>query len=119
MEILHNNRCSKSRCALEFLAEKGVKPAIVDYLTNPLTEEEITVLLTKLGIKASELVRTSEEIYKSKFKGKKMTQKTWIKALAKYPQLIERPIVIDGDKAIIARPAESLEAFLNGSQTIE
>ena len=119
MEILHNNRCSKSRCALEYLSEKGVKPTIVDYLTNPLTEEEITVLLTKLGIKASELVRTSEEIYKSKFKEKKMTQKTWIKALAKYPQLIDRPMVIDGDKAIIARPAESLEAFLNGNQTIE
>lgn len=48
-----------------------------------------------------------------------MTQKTWIKAMAKYPQLIERPIVIDGDKAIIARPAESIEAFLNGNQRIE
>ncbi len=90
------------------LDEIKVKANVVEYLINPPTEEELVEILKKLGMKASELVRTSETLYKNKFEGKKMTEDQWLKALVKHPILIERPIVVRGNKAVIARPAERL-----------
>ncbi len=109
LTIYHNNKCSKSRDAMCILDELKVKANVVEYLITPPSYEEIEGLLTKLGMKASELIRKNETIYKEKFEGKKMTEEQWIKAMVKYPILIERPIVVRGTKAVIARPAERLK----------
>ena len=112
LTIFHNNKCSKSRDAMCILDEIKVKANVREYLINPPDEDEIRVLLDQLGMEAHELVRKSETLYKEKFEGKKMTDEQWVKAMAKHPILIERPIVVKGNKAIIARPAEKLRAFL-------
>jgi len=106
--IYHNGRCSKSRGALEILQEKGIEHDIRYYLMEPLNQKELKALLKKLGIKAEDLVRKSEDLYKQEYAGKKLTQAPWIKVLAENPVLIERPIVEKGDKAVIARPPEKL-----------
>ncbi|MGN6566302.1 MAG: arsenate reductase (glutaredoxin) [Flavipsychrobacter sp.] len=110
--IYHNGRCSKSRGALEILQEKGVPFQVRWYLTEPLNQKEIKALLKKLGMKASELVRTGEPLYKEQFKDQQLTEQQWVKVLAENPVLIERPIVEKGDKAIVARPPEKVLAFL-------
>lgn len=104
--LYHNNRCSKSRGALEILREQGLEPEIRYYLTDPLSAAALQSLLKKLGIKAEELVRKSEDLYKQEYRDRKLTNAEWIKILAANPVLIERPIVEKGDKAIIARPPE-------------
>lgn len=106
IKIYHNTRCSKSRCALELLEKKKINPEIVEYLKTPLTEKEIRELLKLLGLKAIDIVRKGEELYKEKYKDKKMSEADWIKILAKNPVLIERPIVVKGNKAVIGRPPE-------------
>lgn len=112
MKILHNNRCSKSRCALELLETSGSTFEIIKYLDNPLNKAEIKVLLKQLNLPAEAVIRISEPDYKDNFKGKTMSENDWIDALVKYPKLLERPIVIKGDKAIIARPPEKVNEFL-------
>lgn len=112
IEIYHNTRCSKSRCALDMLNKKGADVVIRDYIKTPPTKKELKDLLAKLGIKASELARKKEPVFLEKFKDKKFTETEWITILAENPILIERPIVVDGYAAIIARPPELLEEFL-------
>lgn len=104
MKIYHNPRCRKSRETLELLQEKGVEPEIVLYLQTPPDKEELKAILAKLGIKPEQLIRKGEPDYKEKFKGKTLTDEQWIEAMLTYPKLIERPIVISGDKAVIGRP---------------
>jgi arsenate reductase len=110
--IYHNNRCSKSREAMCILDEIKTKANVIEYLITPPTEDDLKSLLKKLGMEAHELVRKNETIYKEKFDGKKMTEEQWIKAFVKYPILMQRPIVVKGNKAIIARPPEKLKEFL-------
>lgn len=112
IEIYHNTRCSKSRCALDMLSTKGADVVIHDYLKTPPTKKELKDLLAKLGIKACELVRKKEPIFLEKFKDKKFTETEWVTILTENPILIERPIVVDGYGAIIARQPELLEEFL-------
>lgn len=111
MKILHNNRCSKSRCALELLQKQTVELEIIRYLDEPLTKTELKILLKQLGLPAEDVIRKGEPDYKVNFKGKVMTEEDWLNALVKFPKLLERPIVIKGDKAIIARPPERVEEF--------
>lgn len=106
--LYHNPRCSKSRAALALLQEKGVEPAVVDYLKTPPTAAELRALVKKLGLKPEALVRTGEEIYKTKFRGKTLGDEQWIAALAANPILIERPVAIRGDRAVIGRPPEKV-----------
>ncbi len=112
IKIMHNNRCSKSRCALDFLEKKKIDIEIVEYLKTPLTEKEIRSLLKMLGLKAPDIVRKGEDLFKQKFKNKKLTEAEWIKILAKNPVLIERPIIIKGNKAIVGRPPELVLDFI-------
>ncbi|PZF73169.1 arsenate reductase (glutaredoxin) [Taibaiella soli] len=110
--IYHNGRCSKSRGALEILQEKGVPHEVRYYLMEPLSKAELKRLLKKLGMKAEEIVRKSETLYKEEYKDKKLTNEEWIAVLAEHPILIERPIVENGDKAVVARPPEKVLEIL-------
>lgn len=108
MLIYHNPRCSKSRQTLQLLKENGVTPEVVLYLENIPTKSELKTVLKKLNISAEELIRKGEKDYKENFKGKEMSEDQWIDAMIKFPKLIERPIVVKGDKAVIGRPPENV-----------
>ena len=104
----HNPRCTKSRQGLQLLESKGLQPTIVKYLDNPPSQKELRTIIKKLGIKPADLVRKTESIYKEKFKGKQLSDEEWIEAMIQYPKLIQRPILIKGDKAVVGRPTEAL-----------
>jgi len=104
MIIFYNPRCSKCREAKDLLEENNCEITFREYLKEPPTKKEITDLLKKLGCKAEDIVRKSEPLYKEKFESKKLTNAQWIKALSENPILIERPIVIDGERAVVGRP---------------
>lgn len=110
--IYHNPRCTKSRQGLAYLKEKGIDPQIKEYLKELPTREELSNVVKHLGIKAEDLIRKTEADYKDKFKGKSLSDEEWIDAMLRYPKLIERPIVIHGDKAVIARPTERIDELL-------
>lgn len=112
MQILHNPRCSKSRQALEILKENNVNPDVVLYLKDVPTIDELKMILQKLNIKPEELLRKNEAIYKEQYKGLTFNDDEWIKVMIDNPKLIERPIVINGNKAIIARPPEKVLELL-------
>lgn len=112
LKIYHNTRCSKSRDVCSILEKKKVKTEIIEYLKTPPTPSEIKELLKMLGMKAEDVVRKGEPLYKEKFASKKLTETQWIKALAENPILIERPIIVKGNKAIIGRPPEKVLEFL-------
>lgn len=113
IKIYHNVRCSKSREACSIIADKGIKAEIVEYLKTPPTQKEIKELLSLLKLKAEDIVRKGEELYKSNYKGKTFTEAQWIKILAENPVLIERPIVVNGRKAVIGRPPEKVLEILS------
>ena len=104
--IYHNARCSKSRSACEIVAGRGIEARIVEYLKTPPSRDELCAVLQKLGMKASELVRRGEEEYKQHYAGRTLTEDEWLDAMAEHPILIERPIVVRGARAVIARPPE-------------
>lgn len=108
IKIYHNNRCSKSRSGLQILEESGKPYEVVKYLEDVPSEEELKTIIDQLGIQPIDLVRKNEAIWKSNFKGKKLSDGDIIKAMLENPKLIERPIIINGDKAVIGRPPESI-----------
>jgi arsenate reductase (glutaredoxin) len=110
--IYHNPRCGKSRSTLALLEEKGIQPHIIEYLKTPPTKEELRAILKKLDMKPEQLVRKGEDIYKEKFAGKTLTDEQWLEVLVKNPILIERPIVVKGDRAVIGRPPENVMELL-------
>jgi arsenate reductase (glutaredoxin) len=110
--IYHNGECSKSKGALEILQELGVPHSIRYYLLEPLSRVELETLLKKLGIKAEQLVRKSEDLYKEKYQDKELSDSEWIDILVENPVLIERPIVEKDGKAVVARPPERLQEVL-------
>lgn len=112
MEVYHNPRCRKSREAVQLLEEKGIAFEIIEYLKEVPSESELTAVIAKLGIKPEQLLRKGEADYKDNFKGKELTDLEWIQAMIKYPKLIERPIIIKGDKAVVGRPLEKVLDFI-------
>jgi arsenate reductase len=113
ISIFHNPRCSKSRGALELLEERGIQPQIIRYLETPPSAAELKVLLGKLGIGARQLLRTGEDEYKELgLASSSLGDDQLIAAMAEHPKLIERPIVIVGDKAVIGRPPEKVLEIL-------
>lgn len=106
VKIYHNVHCSKSREACSILQEKNIPFEAIDYLKTPPSQKEIKDLLKKLGMKAEEIVRKGEVLYKEKYKNKKFSEAEWIQILSENPILIERPIIVKGDKAVIGRPPE-------------
>lgn len=108
ISIFHNPRCGKSRNTLAIINDKKLEVEVIEYLKTPPTEAELKEVVKKLGIKPEELIRRGEAIYKESYKGKELSDADWIKAMVEHPILIERPIVIKGDKAIIGRPPENV-----------
>ncbi|WP_300663518.1 arsenate reductase (glutaredoxin) [Fluviicola sp.] len=111
--IYHNTRCSKSREGLCILEELGADIEIRDYLLVPPTYEELDNLLKLLKAKPLDIIRQKEEIFQEKYLGKKRTRKQWIQSMMKYPILIERPIVVKGDQAIVGRPPVLIKDLLS------
>ena len=107
--IYHNSRCSKSRGGLAYLEEKGVEFTVRQYLNNPLTFDELKLLIAKTGLTPDDIVRKNEDYYKKNLKGKELSADELIEEMVKEPRLIERPIVEKGDKAVVARPVENID----------
>lgn len=113
LTLYHNPRCSKSRAALELLEARGLKPEIVRYLDSPLSTSELKELLNKLGLTARQLLRTGEDEYKTlELADAGLKEAQLIAAMVEHPKLIERPILVAGDKAIIGRPPEKVLEIL-------
>lgn len=112
MKIYHNPRCSKSRKGLQYLEEKGCKFEIVKYLEEGLNEEELTELISKTGNKPFDFVRQHEKDYKEQYKGKILSDKEWIKVLVENPKLLHRPIIENGNKAVLGNPVENINGVI-------
>ena len=112
IQILHNARCGKSRDCLAFLTESGKEFEVIKYLETVPTFEELKEIISKLGIKPIDLVRKKEPIWLENFKTKALSDNEIIEAMVANPILIERPIVINGKKAVIARPLENAKSIL-------
>jgi|SRR5690606_1238900 len=112
IKIYHNPRCQKSREGLEILEKSGKEFKIIKYLEENPSESELKEILKLLNIKPEELIRKNESIWKENFKGKKLTDEEIVQAMAKHPNLIERPIVINNKKAVIGRPPLLIKSLL-------
>ncbi len=112
--IFHNPRCSKSRQALGLLREQGVEPVVIDYQKTPLSVEELERILTLLGKEPLEITRTQEKVFKELglSKDDRRSRKEWLEILHANPRLIERPIVMKDNRAVIGRPPEEVLAVL-------
>ena len=109
LTLYHNPRCSKSRAALQLLEERGLQPTIVRYLETPPSAEELRSLLGKLAIPARQLLRSGEDEYRDLGLAREdLSEAQLIEAMAAHPKLIERPILIAGDRAVIGRPPENI-----------
>ena len=104
IQIYHNPRCSKSREGIEILKKSNVPFEIKEYLKHPPTIAELNKLILLLGISPIQLIRKGESAWKENYKGKELSDSEIVKAMVDYPKLIERPIVINGKKAVIGRP---------------
>jgi arsenate reductase len=112
ISIYHNNRCSKSRDSLALLTQQNIEIKVIDYLKNPPTAKQIKTLLKKLKMKPLELLRKNENLYKDNYKEINLSDDEWIELMAKNPILIERPIIVNGNKAVIGRPPEKVLEIL-------
>ena len=112
MKIYHNPRCSKSRQTLKIIEDSGQEVEIVEYLKTPPTEEELQEVLQDLNLPIEYLIRKGEEVYKTEFKGKDLSDEEWIKALVENPKMLERPIVVKDRQAILGRPPENVQKLL-------
>lgn len=112
IKVYHNSRCSKSRCALAYLDEQNVKYEVVEYLKDVPSKAELMEIIGMLDIKPEALIRKGEPDFKENFKGKMLTDDQWVDAMIQFPKLIERPIVIKNNKAVIARPTERIDELV-------
>ena len=112
IQIYHNPRCGKSRDCLTYLEQSGKEFQVIKYIETVPTVEELKIIIEKLNIKPLELVRKKEKVWIENFKNSTMTDEEIILAMVANPILIERPIVIDGKKAVIARPLEKMNTIL-------
>ena len=101
--------CSKSRCALDLIKDSGKPYEVIEYLKNTPTENELGEILAKLEMKPEELIRKGEKLFKEEFAGKTFSDEEWIKIMVANPILIERPIIVNENGAVIGRPAENIQ----------
>ena len=115
MKIYHNPRCSKSRQTLQLIKDAGAEVEIIEYLNEIPTKEELKLILMQLNLKPLDIIRKGEAVYKEKFKNSNFNDDEWIKIMIEYPKLIERPIVVKGNKAILGRPPENVLDLIQSS----
>ena len=108
MKIYHNPRCRKSREILTLILDNGKAPEIVEYLKSPPSADELRAIIDLLGISAQDLIRKGEDIFKTEYKGKELSDAEWIDAMIQNPKLIQRPIVVENGKAVLGRPPENV-----------
>lgn len=111
IKIYHNPRCRKSRETLELIKEETSEIEIIEYLKNIPAKEELEKLLHKLNMNVEDIIRKEEQVYKEKFKGKNFTDSEWLNILIEHPKLLQRPIVVRNNKAIIGRPPENVKSL--------
>jgi arsenate reductase len=109
MIIYHNPRCRKSRETLALILEEGKEVEVVEYLKDIPNKEKLNDILMKLNLNVKDIIRKNEGLYKEKFKGKNFNDDEWVQILIENPKLIERPIVVRGNKAVIGRPPETVK----------
>ena len=112
MKIYHNPRCTKSRQSLALLRENSVEPEVIEYLKTPLDNNALRDLLKKLGLTAHEILRTKEAEYTAASLSPESSEAEILTAIAAYPILLERPIIVKGNRAVIGRPPENVLALL-------
>lgn len=113
LTIYHNPRCSKSRQCVNFLKDLNTQNVqIINYFEQPFTEETLRDVLKKLNLSPIDLVRKNEKIWKELYKDKSLTNDELIKAMVNHPKLIQRPIAVKGDKAVVCRPLEEINKLL-------
>lgn len=110
--VYHNPRCSKSRSACALLEAHGVQAEVVDYLKTPPSREELQSILRKLGLRPQQLIRTGEAVFKEHYAGQTLDDDGWLDALQAHPVLMERPLVVWGEQAVIGRPPENVLTLL-------
>ena len=113
MKIYHNNRCRKSREALDVLEKSGQEFSIIKYLEDVPSVNELKDIIKLLNIKPIDLVRKNEAVWKENFKGKELTDNAIVKIMQENPKLIERPIVIKGKNAVVGRPIDNVTSLIN------
>lgn len=112
--IYHNPRCSKSRETLQLLQQRGLAPTVIEYLKTPPDRAELTSLLAKLGMRARDIARTDDPQFKAlQLEDGDAGDAQLIEAMAAHPQMIQRPIVVVGDRAALGRPPEAVLALLD------
>jgi len=112
IKIYHNPRCRKSREGLQILEDSGKEFEIIKYLDEIPTEKELSDIIELLGIKPIDLVRKNESIWKENYKNKQLSDNETITAMVENPKLIERPIVVNNNKAIVGRPPENIKKII-------
>lgn len=111
--IYHNPRCSKSRQTLQLIRDAGVEPEVVEYLKSPPTVEEIDAILRKLQLEPLDAMRHKEAVFRELGLSNESSRDEAISAMAENPILIERPIVVRGQRAVIGRPPENVNGLLS------
>jgi arsenate reductase len=119
LTIYHNPKCSKSRATLALLQQRGITPRIVEYLKSPPSAVDLRAIVAMLGIRPEQLVRKGEDVYRTQYAGRTLTDDQWIAAMIKDPILIERPVVVAGARAAIGRPPENVLALLDPDVTAD
>lgn len=112
IKVYHNPRCTKSREALAYLDEKGAEYEVVEYMKEPLTPMDLESILEALDMTAIELIRKNEADWKENFADKELEEDEVMLAMIEYPKLMQRPIVMNGGKAVVARPAQEIDKVL-------
>lgn len=112
LTIYHNQRCAKSRAGLQYLTENNIPHQVVTYLKTDLTADEIQHLANKTGKSPKDLVRTQEKYYKSELKGKDFSDEQWCQIIAGNPSLLQRPIVVNEQKGVLAQPPEKINELI-------
>ncbi|MCG6970461.1 MAG: arsenate reductase (glutaredoxin) [Gammaproteobacteria bacterium] len=114
VKIYHNPRCSKSRQTLSLIEERGIQPEIVEYLIHPPNKSQLINILRQLGMKPRDLIRKNEPEYKqNNLDDTALTDEQLIEAMIQHPKLIERPIVVSNNKAVLGRPPENVLEILS------
>ena len=110
--LYHNPRCRKSREALQLVEHSGLPFEVVDYQMNPLSPDALKGILKKLGIPAEALLRKNEALWKEHYKGKTLTEEELVDLMVAHPRLMERPILVRGEQALVGRPPERIMELL-------